>query len=165
MQVQKGAVVSIHYTLTNDDGVVIDTSKDDKPLDYLHGYSNVVLGLEEALEGATIGSEIEVSVPPEKGYGMFDARWIQKVPRETFEDVESLEVGMGFLADTEQGPRQVFITGIEGDEVELDGNHPLAGKTLHFAVKIACLRESTAEEREQGVVEEDGACQKTGCCD
>lgn len=165
MQVQKGSVVSIEYTLTNDDGAVIDASNAEQPLGYLHGFNNLVIGLEEALEGATAGSEVKVTVPPEKGYGMADPKWVQKVPRASFEGVESLQVGMSFVAETEEGPRPVFITGIEGDTVEVDGNHPLAGQTLHFAVKVASLRESTAKEREQGGVEPDESCQKPGCCD
>ena len=139
MQAHKDAVVSIHYTLTNDEGDVIDSSKGGDPLDYLHGHGNIVASLEEALEGATVGTELKVSIPPEKGYGNFDPECVQKVPRASFEGVDQLQVGMVFVAETEQGPRQLFITAVEGDEVEVNGNHPLAGATLHFEVKVCLL--------------------------
>lgn len=165
MQAHKDAVVSIHYTLTNDEGDVIDSSKGGDPLDYLHGHGNIVAGLEEALEGAIVGTELKVSNPPEKGYGNFDPDWVQKVPRASFEGVDQLQVGMVFVADTEQGPRQLFITALEDDEVEVNGNHPLAGATLHFEVKVDGLRESSEQERAQGHADVEESCSKPGCCD
>lgn len=163
MQAKKNAVVSIHYTLTNDEGEVIDSSLGQEPLEYLHGHQHIVAGLEEALEGAKIGTELKISIPPEKGYGSLDPAWVQKVPRSSFEEVDSLQVGMGFVAQTEQGPRQIFITAIEGDDIEIDGNHPLAGKTLHFAVKVDDVRESTETERSTGQIDMPEDCQKP-CC-
>ena len=168
----KDVVVSIHYTLTSDNGRVIDSSAGKEPLDYLHGHANIVPGLEEALEGASVGTELKVSIPPEKGYGVFDPEWVQKVPRSSFEGVDELQVGMVFVAQTEQGPRQLFITAVGPEEVEVNGNHPLAGETLNFEVKVDALRESTETERAQGhadiaeaEAEADDACTKTDCCD
>ncbi len=163
MQAHKDAVVSIHYTLTNDKGEVIDSSQGQDPLEYLHGHKNIVSGLEEALEGATVGTELEVSIPPEKGYGSVNPEFVFKLPRAQFEGVDTLQVGMGFVADTDRGPQQLFITAIEGDDIEVDGNHPLAGQTLHFAVKVDGMRESTENERSTGQVEMPEDCQKP-CC-
>lgn len=158
MKAQKDSVVSIHYTLTSDGGEVIDSSQGQEPLEYLHGHGNIVVGLEEVLEGVEIGATVEVSVPPAKGYGEFDPEWIQKVPRESFEGVDELQVGMVFVADTEEGPRQLFITAVEGDTVEVNGNHPLAGETLNFSVKVEAIRAATAEELEHGHVHAPGGC-------
>ena len=165
MQAVKDAVVSIHYTLTSDDGEVIDSSEGKEPLDYLHGHGNIVPGLEEALEGAEVGKDLKVSIPPEKGYGIFDPEWVQKVPRASFEGVDQLQVGMVFVAETEQGPRQLFITAVEENEVEVNGNHPLAGTPLNFEVKVDAIRASTEQERSQGHPDVVESCTKPGCCD
>ena len=165
MQVQKDFVVSIHYTLTMENGETIQSSQGDKPVDYLHGYGNVVPGLEEALEGASIGEKLEVTVPPEKGYGGFSMDWVKRVPRSAFAGIEDIELGMSFVADTEEGERQFMVTAIDGDEIEVNGNHPLAGETLKYTVSVEALRDSTVTEREQGHIEIETSCQKPGCCD
>ncbi len=150
MKAQKDSVVAIHYTLKDDEGEVIDSSTGQEPLEYLHGHNNIVAGLEEVLEGAEVGAAVEVKVPPEKGYGNFDPEWVQKVPKSSFQGVDDLQIGMVFVADTEAGPRQLFITAIEGDEVEVNGNHPLAGQTLNFAVTVEAIRAAAEEELAQG---------------
>jgi len=152
MQIDKHAVVTIDYTLTNEQGEVIDTSKNSQPLAYLHGTGNIIPGLEEALEGKSSGDEVEVSIPPEKAYGEHDEQLKQVVPRDRFEGVEQLEVGMQFQAQTEGGARIVTISGIDGDDVTVDANHPLAGETLHFEVAVRDVREATADEIEHGHV-------------
>ena len=150
MKAQKDSVVAIHYTLKDDEGEVIDSSTGQEPLEYLHGHNNIVAGLEEVLEGAEVGAAVEVKVPPEKGYGNFDPEWVQKVPKSSFQGVDDLQIGMVFVADTEAGPRQLFITAIEGDEVEVNGNHPLAGQTLNFSVTVEAIRAAAEEELAQG---------------
>ena len=121
MQVQKDSVVSLHLTLTNDAGAILQTSEDSAPIEYIHGYGHHVAGLEEALEGARIGAQIEVSVPPEKGYGWFSMQWVKRVPKSNFPGLEHLEVGMIFNAETPQGPREFVVTVVDGDMVELNG--------------------------------------------
>ena len=150
MKAQKDSVVAIHYTLKDDEGEVIDSSTGQEPLEYLHGHNNIVAGLEEVLEGAEVGAAVEVKVPPEKGYGNFDPEWVQKVPKSSFQGVDDLQIGMVFVADTEAGPRQLFITAIECDEVEVNGNHPLAGQNLNFAVTVEAIRAAAEEELAQG---------------
>ena len=152
MQIEKHTVVTIDYTLTNDQGQVVDTSENNQPLAYLHGTGNIIPGLEEALEGKSSGDEVQVSIPPEKAYGERDDELKQVVPRDRFEGVEQLEPGMQFQAQTEGGVRIVTVSAVEGDDVTVDANHPLAGETLHFEVAVRDVREASSEEIEHGHV-------------
>lgn len=165
MQVQKESVVSIHYTLKVESGETVQNSLNQEPVIYLHGHGNLVSGLEEALEGTSVGAKVEVTVPPEKGYGEYSIDLVKSAPRSAFPAVENIEIGMAFLAETEAGQRQFVVTAVNGDEVEVNGNHPLAGETLTYSVSVEGIRDSTVTEREQGYVKVESSCQKTGCCD
>jgi FKBP-type peptidyl-prolyl cis-trans isomerase SlyD len=156
MQVAKNKVVSIDYTLKNDAGEVIDSSEGHEPLLYLHGAQNIVPGLEIALEGKAAGDRIQVSIAPAEAYGERNEALQQAVPREAFQGVEDLEVGMQFRAESDAGQQIVTITAIEGDEVTVDGNHPLAGETLNFDVTVVEVRDASAEELEHGHVHGPG---------
>jgi FKBP-type peptidyl-prolyl cis-trans isomerase SlyD len=149
--VSDGKVVSIHYTLTDDAGAVVDSSKGSAPLEYLHGAGNVVPGLEEALSGRAPGDAFKVDVAPDKGYGAHDPRGLQRIPREAFPDDVDLEPGMQFGAEDPQGgSTTVWIVKVESDQVVIDTNHPMAGKTLHFDVSIEGVRDATREEIAHG---------------
>ena len=149
--IAKDKAVSIHYTLTLDGGQVIDSSEGKDPLVYLHGHNNIIPGLEKELIGKGIGEKLNVTVSPEEGYGVHHPGLIQQVPREAFQGVDDLEVGMMFQAPGEGGQIQLIrITGIEGDTITVDGNHELAGKTLNFAVEITAIRDASADELSQG---------------
>nr|BAL53172.1 FKBP-type peptidyl-prolyl cis-trans isomerase SlyD [uncultured Gammaproteobacteria bacterium] len=150
MQVSENKVVSIHYTLTNDAGEVIDTSVGRAPLSYLHGAGNLIPGLEKALEGKACGDHIDVSLAPEEAYGQRDEALIQVVPKSTFEGIEEIEPGMQFQAQTPAGRQILTVVEVYDDEVVIDGNHPLAGETLHFSVEITEVREATEEELAHG---------------
>jgi FKBP-type peptidyl-prolyl cis-trans isomerase SlyD len=152
MQIAERCVATFHYTLTDDAGAVIDSSAGREPLAYLHGAGNIVPGLERALTGRTVGDSFTVDVVPEEGYGVRHEGLIQVVPRSAFQGVDTLEVGMQFQANSNQGPMSVVIAAITGDEVTVDGNHPLAGQTLHFAVEITEVRDASDEEAEHGHV-------------
>lgn len=152
MQIAERTVASFHYTLTNDAGEVLDSSTGREPLTYLHGAGNIVPGLESKMAGHVVGDTFSVDVAPADGYGEYVAELVQRVPRESFEGIDRLEVGMQFQAQTEHGPIPVVITEIEDDTVTVDGNHPLAGETLHFAVEITDVREATVEEALHGHV-------------
>lgn len=145
-----GKVVLIHYTLKNDVGDVLDSSVGDEPLPYLHGEGNIVDGLEEALLGRSIGDEFSVAVPPEKGYGLREQGEPQAVARDLFPEDLEIEEGMQFMVETDEGHAPVWVVGVEGDQVLVDGNHPLSGLTLHFTVSIEGLRDATAEEVAHG---------------
>lgn len=146
MQIAARTVAAFHYTLTNDAGEVIDTSSGREPLHYLHGAGNIVPGLEKEMEGKRAGDTFDVVVAPGEGYGEHDDDMVQQVPRAAFQGVPDLEVGMQFEARSPQGAMPVTITAIDGDTVTVDGNHPLAGVTLHFAIEVTEVREASVEE-------------------
>jgi FKBP-type peptidyl-prolyl cis-trans isomerase SlyD len=152
MQIGERTVASFNYTLTNDAGTVIDSSNGREPLTYLHGAGNIVPGLEKEMAGHKAGDAFNVTVAPEEGYGMPNPMMVQVVPREAFQGVDTLEVGMEFQAQTPQGPMSVAIAKIDGDEVTVDGNHPLAGQTLHFAIEVTDVRDASLEELSHGHV-------------
>lgn len=149
--ITKGKIVSIHYTLRDDGGVVIDSSENGTPLEYLHGAGNIVPGLEKELDGHAVGEKLDVKVAPADGYGVHDPRGVQRVPRQAFPDDVDLEPGMQFGAEDPEGESTtIWIVKVEDEQVVIDMNHPLAGKTLHFAVSIAGVREATGEEVAHG---------------
>lgn len=156
MQISKNKVVTIDYTLTNNEGKVLDSSQGQDPLAYIHGIGNIIPGLEEALEGKQAGDALTVTVEPEKGYGLRNEELTQTVSRELFQGVEELSVGMQFQADGGHGPQVVTITSIEGDDVTIDGNHPLAGATLNFDVSVVGVRDAEEEELSHGHVHGPG---------
>lgn len=156
MQIGERSVATFHYTLTDAAGKVIDSSDGREPLTYLHGSGNIVPGLEKEMSGKQQGDVFNVVVAPEEGYGMPNPMMIQVVPREAFQGVDTLEVGMEFQAQTPQGPMSVAIAKIDGDQVTVDGNHPLAGQTLHFAIEVTDVRDASLEELTHGHVHGPG---------
>jgi len=151
MTIQKDSVVTFHYTLKDHNGQLIDSSEGQAPMAYLHGAGNIVPGLEQALEGQDVGAHLEVTLTPDQAYGSYQPKLVQQLARKVFEGA-TIEVGQRFQAQTQQGPRTVVVTEVKGDLITIDGNHPLAGQTLHFTVDVAEIRESTAEERAHGHV-------------
>lgn len=157
MHISKDSVVSIHYTLTNDQGEVIDSSANAEPLVYLQGAGNIIPGLENALVGKAAGDALTVRVSPEEGYGVVEADLIQQVPREMFQGVDVIEPGMMFQAQDGNGYiQQVHVTAVEGELVTIDSNHPLAGQHLNFDVTVVTVRPASAEELSHGHVHGPG---------
>jgi FKBP-type peptidyl-prolyl cis-trans isomerase SlyD len=157
MLIAANKAVSIDYTLTNDAGEVIDSSAGGAPLVYLHGAGNIIQGLEKALEGKTAGDELNVTVEPEEAYGEYSAELVSTLSRSMFEGVDELEVGMQFHASAPDGQMQIVtIRDLDGDDVTVDGNHPLAGQRLSFKVKIVDIREASQEEIAHGHVHGEG---------
>lgn len=152
MQISPDKVVTIHYTLTDDDGDVIDSSAGGEPLPYLAGAGNIIPGLESALEGKCIGDKLEVRIAPADGYGEYHEQMVEQVPRAAFEGIEDIQVGMHFQAQSDQGPVSVVVTEVTEESVTVDGNHPLAGKNLNFAVEVTDIRDATEEELAHGHV-------------
>jgi len=157
MQIEQNSVVSIHYTLTNDEGTVIDSSVDMDPLVYLQGAGNIIPGLENALTGKSAGDKLNVRVSPEEGYGVTMMELIQQVPMEMFQGVDKVEPGMTFQAQDQSGYMQrVEVTAVNDNMVTIDANHPLAGQHLNFDVAIVDVRSATQEELDHGHVHGPG---------
>jgi len=152
VEIAADRVVTIHYTLKNDQGAIIDSSAGGEPLAYIQGHGNLVAGLEKALEGQQEGAALAVVVAPQDGYGVHDAALIQRVPKRSLQGSGEIKKGMQFQARTDDGMRLFTVTAIIGDMITLDGNHPLADQTLHFDVQIVGVRDATAEELEHGHV-------------
>lgn len=148
--IQNDTVVHLHYVLKDGEGAVIDRSHDDEPLTYLHGHGNIVPGLERALTGKAVGDALEVVVSPEQGYGLRHGK-TQKVPRSAFSEGAELRVGMQVMSRDEKGQAfPMWVAKLQGSTVVLDPNHPLAGVTLHFSVKVDGTRAATEDELKHG---------------
>jgi FKBP-type peptidyl-prolyl cis-trans isomerase SlyD len=156
VEISADRVVTIHYTLKDDGGTVLDSSAGGEPLAYLQGRGNLVPGLEKALEGKQEGNSIAVVVSPADGYGTRDESLVQRVPKRSLQGAGAVKKGMQFQARTEDGVRLFTVAAVIGDMVTLDGNHPLADQTLHFDVQVLGVREATAEELQHGHVHGTG---------
>ncbi len=151
MKIEPNKVVSIDYKLTDAQGKLLDASQGRGPLFYLHGVGQIIPGLEKALEGKEPGDELNDALLAGEGYGQRNETLVHRVMRSRFGKATKIEPGMQFQANSPQGQTAVFtIVKIEGDEVTVDGNHPLAGVELRFEVKVAAVRDATEEELEHG---------------
>jgi FKBP-type peptidyl-prolyl cis-trans isomerase SlyD len=171
MNIAKDRVISISYTLRDDKDKFIDATDEGDCLDYLHGYENIIPGLERALEGKKTGDRLTVSLSAAEAYGERDEKLVSQISLDRFEGVESVETGMQFEAWTAAGYRIVTVTGVEGSGVTIDANHPLAGKNLRFDVTVASIREALPEELSHGHThgahpcgEGHGHCDGCGSC-
>lgn len=146
MTISANKVVILDYTLTDDSGEILDQSSNGQ-FAYLHGANNIIPGLEDALTGKTAGDSLNVKVSPAQGYGERDENLSQVVSIDMFETADDIAVGMQFQAQSGDGQRIVItVTNVEGDQVTIDGNHPLAGVTLNFDVKVVDVRDATEQE-------------------
>jgi FKBP-type peptidyl-prolyl cis-trans isomerase SlyD len=150
MQIAHNHVVTFHYTLKNDRGELIESSVGREPLDYLHGYRNIIPGLESELVGKSAGDEFTATVEPENAYGKYDESMVQTLSRDDFDGVEEFETGMRFEVEDDDGVGLVTVTKIKGDEITVDGNHPMAGERLVFDIVVVKIREASAEELTHG---------------
>ena len=150
--IDSGKVVNLSYCLRNDAGEVVDESGDES-FAYLHGAGEIVPGLEAALEGLDVGAKKDVKVSAAEGYGEYQEGLKTAVDRALFPEGQPLSPGMQFAAEMDGGDSVVFtITQVEDDKVHVDGNHPLAGETLHFEVEVLAIRSATDEEKAHGHV-------------
>lgn len=156
MQITENVVALIEYTLTDDSGEVLDSSVGGEPLGYLHGAGNIIPGLEDALEGKKAGDAFKITIAPADAYGEKNEGLLQEVPREMFQGVDEIEVGMQFHAQTDHGMQVITVAKVDANTVTVDGNHPLAGQTLHFDVKVIEVRAATQEELDHGHVHGHG---------
>jgi FKBP-type peptidyl-prolyl cis-trans isomerase SlyD len=155
MKISKDKVAGIHYTLTDNSGNVLDSSKGREPLYYIQGIGNLIPGMEEGLDGKSKGDKFVIKVSPEKGYGVRDEKQIQKVPRSAFGGQE-VKKGMQFSAGGNHGSQVVTVTEVGLDTVTIDANHALAGVELNFDVEVMEVRNATSEELAHGHVHGPG---------
>ncbi len=156
MQIKENTVATIEYTLTDDSGEVLDTSRGSEPLSYIHGVGGLVPGLEAELEGKSAGDTLKVRIAPEDAYGERDEDLVARVPRSQMPGGADLEVGMQFQASGPDGGEVVTLVRVEDDAVWLDSNHPLAGMHLNFDVTVVSVRAATREEMQHGHVHGQG---------
>ena len=151
MKIANQCVVAIHYTLTDEQGQELDSSRNAEPLTYLHGMQGLIPGLERELEGREAGDRFEATVQPEDAYGEVNPGLIQDVPLDALEGIDNLHVGMALQAKAPDGSVQNLRVDAIGDEAAtLNANHPLAGAVLKFDVQVESVREATPEEIEHG---------------
>lgn len=156
MKIAKDCVVHLHYTLKDEDGKQIESSRGEAPMSYLHGHNNIIPGLEEALVDKAAGDQVTVTVPPEKGYGLAQPGLQQRIALKYLQGAKTWRPGMIAVVQTEQGPRQVQVVKVGRFMADVDLNHPMAGKTLTFEVEIVSVRAGDASEIDHGHVHEDG---------
>ena len=150
MTLEKNTVVEFHYTLRSESGDELDSSRARQPMAYLHGAGNIIPGLEKAMEGRAAGDRFEVTVSPEEAYGMRNEGNVQRIPLKHLGKIPRPRPGQVLNLQTQQGPVQVTVVKVGRFNVDVDGNHPLAGQVLNFEVEIVSLREATEEELSHG---------------
>lgn len=150
MQIVNNTAVTIHYTLTNDAGEELDSTAGSEPMVYLHGSGNIISGLEKVLHHKNVGDKFDVRIEPADAYGEFSEEMIQVVSREMFDGIDELEVGMQFHAAVNSGSGIITVIKIDGDDITIDGNHPMAGQALNFSVEVMGVRLATKEENSHG---------------
>jgi FKBP-type peptidyl-prolyl cis-trans isomerase SlyD len=168
MEIANQKAVTVEYTLTNDTGEVLDSSRNREPLTYVQGMGNMISGFETALQGKQAGDKFSFEVAPADAYGEQDNALLFTVPKDRFEGTPDLEVGMRFQVQTPNGAMIMAVDRIEENSVVLDGNHPLAGKKLHFDVEVVGVRDATDEELTEAQHPAQGcgcSCDDSGCGD
>jgi len=158
MKITTNTVLTMHYSVSDGDDTLIDSSYDDEPLEMIQGTGHMIKGLEKALEGHSAGDKFEVEVAADDAYGQRHDGFVQTMPKELFASIDDLELGSQLRATTDEGEQTVIVTKITDDEITVDGNHPLAGLDLKFDVEILNVREATAEEIAHGHVHAAGGC-------
>jgi FKBP-type peptidyl-prolyl cis-trans isomerase SlyD len=164
MNVTKDRVISIDYTLTDEHNNILDSTSGSESFDYLHGFENIIPGLERALEGKKQGDHFSVTLPSADAYGERDERLIIDIPLDRFQDLGPVKKGMQFHTQTPDGVRMITVTNVADQTVTVDGNHLLAGLDLTFDVTVNAIREATAEELEHGHVHTPGHDHAHDCC-
>lgn len=148
--IKKDSVVTLSYTLKNNEGMELDRAGSDEPLVYLHGNGQIISGLESQLDGLGAGDKKEITVPPEEGYGNVNPSLILEIDRQHFPKDVDIKPGMQFSADMGEKQQIFTVLNVGEEQVKIDANHPLAGETLHFSVEILNVRDATREELEHG---------------
>jgi len=149
-QITKNSVVNFHYTLTDVEGSFNESSVGDESAAYLHGYGNIIPGLENEMDGRLVGDEFSVTIQPIDGYGVLQEDSVQRVPIKHLSNKGPLKKGTVVGINTSEGVRQARVVKVGKFNVDVDTNHPLAGRVLKFDVSIVSVREATDEELKHG---------------
>jgi FKBP-type peptidyl-prolyl cis-trans isomerase SlyD len=150
-QVRRDCVVGVHFEMFDLGGELLDSTREGDPIVYLHGANHFIPGLEEALEGRSVGDRFQITLPPERAFGLRVGEGPRSFPRKAFPKTQPLEPGMEFMLDDGDGePIMVWVTSIDNERVEVDVNHPLAGETLSFDVEVTGIRPASPQELEHG---------------
>lgn len=159
--IRKNRVVALHFTLSDENGEMLDRSEPGEPLEYLHGAGDIIPGLENALEGRHVGEKVRVVIPPAEAYGEYEVSLVEAVSRDQFPGIDDIQPGMKFQTTMDDGaPMLIHVTAVDDDNnsVVVDGNHPLAGVTLVFDVEIVSVRAATDTEISHGHVHAGELC-------
>ena len=151
MEIADRRVATVHFTLYDADGNTVTSTKGQAPLVHMQGAGGIVPALEEALLGHKAGDQFEVEVTPERGFGKHHPELVQTLPRSAFNGSSEPVVGGKLQAQTARGPLDVVVTSVDGDNIAVDGNHPLAGKTFKLDVEVVDVRLATPDEIQFGV--------------
>ena len=158
MKIAHHKAVTVEYTLSDDAGAVLDTSKGREPLSYIHGTGGIIPGFEAALEGKSATDHVSFTLAPVDGYGERNDELVFSLPRERFSEVDDLREGMQFAVNAPHGGMIMTVVNVGEQEVTLDGNHPLAGCNLHFDVEVLEVRDASAEEIAESTKETECGC-------
>jgi FKBP-type peptidyl-prolyl cis-trans isomerase SlyD len=158
MKISNHKAVTVQYTLTDDAGAILDTSKGREPLSYIHGTGGLLPGFEAALDGKAQEDVISFTLAPQDAYGERNDSLIFSLPRERFAEIEDLKEGLQFAVNGPQGAMVMTVINVGDKDVTLDGNHPLAGNTLHFEVEVLGVREATDEEIQESLADTSCGC-------
>jgi len=160
MKINQNKIASLAYTLKNDNGDILDKADENDPFLYMHGAGGIIKGLENALNEKEVNDSFHIIVAPDEAYGERDEKLTESVPRTMFEGIpdEEMVAGAQFHAQTPQGNQVITVASIDGDTVNIDANHPLAGQTLHFDVAVLDIREATEDEIAHGHPHVEGGC-------
>jgi len=156
MNIENRKVVTFHYTLSDEQGEQLESSREGDPMTYLHGVGNIIPGLEKALAGKAAGDRFEVNVEPAEAYGERNENGIQRIPAKHFKQVGRLKPGQVVVMQTREGPRQLTVVKVGRFNVDVDTNHPMAGLSLTFEVEVTDVRDATDEEISHGHVHGKG---------
>ena len=155
--IKKNSVVSMSFSLKNEKGIELDRADKSSPFSFLYGSGQMIPGLEKELEGLNVGDKKNVTVSPNEGYGLFNPQLQMQVSRSNFPKDADIQPGMQFEGQGDGGTKTVFtVKAVVGDKIEVDGNHPLAGETLHFSIEVAGVRDATQEELSHGHAHGEG---------
>ena len=158
MKIENDRVIYIAFTLKDESGNLLDEAPQDEPLPFIYGRGQLIPGLESALKDKQVGESFEVTLTPEEAFGTHEEELLQVATKDMFEDIDPIEIGMDIEVEmtTDEGEMMTLgrVVKVEGDDVLIDLNHPLAGRVLNYNVNVIDIREMTAEEQDLGIIKE-----------